>query len=126
MPYNNREAKSDKSGSLHRGLGVFLLLGAITLFMGRMPADAKKPFDLDSSLYRGYPKRFDGWGKIHRIGPNEIVIDDAVYNITQRTTYHTPRLKNTTKSVFAVGQTVGFIRNLDGDIESLWRIIIKR
>jgi hypothetical protein len=106
---------------------------ALTVF-GYATADATsarsgsagKPFDLDSRIYRGYPKRLDGWGEIHRINASEIVIDDAHYTFAEGVSFNTPRHKNTSVSVFAVGEVAGFRLNESGEIESLWRIVIRR
>ena len=133
MLNNRMKVTSAESGLVSRIFGGILLLAVILIVTGNTPIDAsdrnrstKKLFDLDSPQYRGYPKRFVGWGEIHRIGSNDIVIDDKQYNFAPRVTYHTTRSSNVSKSHFSVGQVVGFITDSSGEIKSLWQLVLER
>ena len=67
-----------------------------------------------------YPDKFDGTGHIDRIGDNEIVIDDSLYRISSFVKYHTPKTSNTSSGWFRAGDLVGFIKNSNNEIISLW------
>jgi len=69
-----------------------------------------------------YPGKFDGTGHIDRIGDNEIVIDDSLYKISPFVKYHTPGASNTSIGRFRAGDLVGFIKNSDNDVISLWLV----
>ncbi len=70
-----------------------------------------------------YPDGFDGWGKVDRIAPGEIVIDDVLFNLNSNASYYTP--SNTSGiplSWMKSGKIVGFIKNSSNEIVSLWLI----
>jgi hypothetical protein len=69
-----------------------------------------------------YPDGFHGWGRIDRLGADEIVIDDNLYPLSPSVTYNTASGSNVRASGFRIGDTVGYLEDANGLIISLWRI----
>ena len=69
-----------------------------------------------------YPDGFDGWGRLDRLGADEIVIDDNLYPLSPSVTYNIATGNNVGASLFRVGDRVGYIEDANGLIISLWRI----
>jgi hypothetical protein len=67
-----------------------------------------------------YPDGFDGWGQVDRISTGEVVIDDSLYRLAPDVEYHTPQDRLATMYSFKPGDIVGFLRNGNGKIASLW------
>ena len=65
---------------------------------------------------------FDGWGKVDRIVPEEIVIDDTLYALNSNASYNTPDTSGVPLSWVKPGTIVGFIKNASNEIVSLWLI----
>jgi hypothetical protein len=80
--------------------------------------------DVDDPLYRNYPKRFDGMGYIDMVNPNRIIIDDTSYPLADTITFHTPRRRGASASLFKKGQYVGYIQDKNGDIKNVY--LLKR
>ncbi len=78
------------------------------------------------TIHKGYPKKFDGSGPIDRIDEDAIVIRDAWYKLASDVTFHAPANRSTTIGYFEIGYIVGFIKNKNGEINSLWLIRKKR
>lgn len=68
------------------------------------------------------PGGFDGWGRIDRLGKDEVVIDDTLYRLSASVTYHAPSADNVSASWLQAGNLVGFLTNVNGEVISLWRI----
>ena len=68
-----------------------------------------------------YPKGFDGYGRIDRIGDNEIVISDTQLKLARGITYATPTGSGS-KASFKARNLVGYIVNDKREIVSLWLI----
>jgi hypothetical protein len=69
-----------------------------------------------------YPDGFNGWGRIDRLAPDEIVIDDNLYPLSPSVKYNIATSSNVRASLFRVGDTVGYLEDANGLIISLWRI----
>ena len=69
-----------------------------------------------------YPENFNAIGTIDRIAEDEIVIGDTLYGLSSNTTYHTPTMKDASKSQFPVGSRVGLKTNPKREVTSLWLI----
>ena len=69
-----------------------------------------------------YPDGFNGWGRIDRLGADEIVIDDNLYPLSPSVKYNIATSSNVRASLFRVGDTVGYLEDVNGLIISLWRI----
>jgi hypothetical protein len=69
-----------------------------------------------------YPDGFNGWGRIDRLGADEIVIDDTLYPLSPSVMYNIATSSNVRASLFRVGDTVGYLEDANGLIISLWRI----
>jgi hypothetical protein len=76
--------------------------------------------DGETQLFPGYPRLFDGYGHIDRMGEKEIVIGDDLRPLPSRAELHTPRSSNAGIGRFAVGDYVGYQLDDSGAIESLW------
>lgn len=73
-----------------------------------------------------YPKWFDGYGKIERIGNEGVVIDDMAWKFSRRIKFATPRDRSAGISSFSVGDMVGFKLNEQREITSLWKIQFRK
>lgn len=97
-------------------IGMALLFMAVCIHSG--PLHASEP----SHFPDYYPKKFDGVGRIDRIGEEEIVIDDSSYRLSPYTHYGTFRSPNAFKHAFKIGNLVGFTMDSQRQIGSLWMI----
>jgi hypothetical protein len=73
-------------------------------------------------LPKHYPNGFDGYGLLQRIGHREVVIDDQLLKLSPNIEYHTPTRMNASGAYFRPGVLVGFLRNSENEIVSLWLI----
>lgn len=73
-------------------------------------------------LPKNYPNGFDGFGRIDRIAKNEVVIDDTLIPLASYVLYHTPEEMDAPSYLFVPGKLVGFMKNSENAIESLWLI----
>ena len=101
------------------GLALFIL-GALT---PAGPCHAQGKFKPEIVLPPGYPGGFDGFGKIDRIAPDEVVIEDRLWPLAVHVEYNTPQERNTTPGLFVPGKLVGFLLDSQGRITSLWMLI---
>jgi hypothetical protein len=69
-----------------------------------------------------YPEEFSGVGRIVSIDGDKVVIDDQLYYLSQRVTYHTLIQEYAFKSVLKPGMLVGFVRGSVNQIVSLYVI----
>lgn len=74
-------------------------------------------------LPKDYPADgFDGWGCIVSIEKNSIVIDEIQHKLSSGVEYHTPPGVVRSKSKFVSGAIVGYLKNPEREIISLWLI----
>ena len=100
------------------GLALFLVSVVI-------PADlsqAQKRYKPEVVLPPQYPDGFHGFGRIDVLYEDRIVIGDFSIKLTPLVTYHTPTNMNSYSADFNPGDLVGWLKNLDGEIKSLWLI----
>ena len=128
--------KSDKGGvrpmSIHRIISsgklkhILVCLGlALFLVSVVIPADlshAQKRYKPEVVLPPQYPDGFHGFGRIDVLYEDRIVIGDLSIKLTPFVTYHTPTNMNSYSAEFNIGDLVGYMKNLDGEIKSLWLI----
>lgn len=69
-----------------------------------------------------YPERFSGAGCIDSLTKNRIVIDDRSLKLSPDASFHTLKSQFASRTRFGVGMRVGFIRNSQQKIESVWYI----
>jgi hypothetical protein len=69
-----------------------------------------------------YPKGFDGYGRINRIGDEEIVISETRLKLSPGITYATPRSRHASKYAFQTDDLVAYLVNREREIVSLWLI----
>ena len=67
-------------------------------------------------------KQFHGKGVIDRIAIKEIVIDDTLFKLALDAKYYSKQGKITKKKKFITGNLVGYFKNSQGIIVSLWKI----
>lgn len=100
----------------------------LVLFLAAALITAAAPaFAEEKPIHPGYPFVFHVKGKLDRIAPgeNQIVIDDALFNLTESTTYHSFDDSFATSKSFSLGDRVGLIfqnREKREKVESVWLI----
>ena len=102
---------------------AFLKIGLIVFLTGLflMPsAICLAQQDMDE-LPDFYPESFSGDGCIGRIATNKMVIDDRSFKFAPDITFHTPN-EDVLPSWFRKGMRVGYIKNSQNEIESIWYI----
>lgn len=109
--------QSAKTSDVLLKIGLVLLLIGILLptALGFARQSAKK-------LPANYPETFSGQGCIDQIVAQKVVIDDRLYKLSGDVTFNTPEKKNASRSWFRPGRFVGFVKNSQNEIESLWYI----
>ena len=73
-----------------------------------------------------YPRGFDGYGKIERIGQGDVVIDDSAWKFSRQIRFATPRDSHAGITSFSAGDTVAFLLNEKREIISLWYIEFRK
>ena len=68
------------------------------------------------------PDGFDGYGRIDRISDKEVVIDDGFFKLARSVAYVTPNNNIGSRSDFKVGALVGYLKNSEYEIQSMWLI----
>ena len=68
------------------------------------------------------PDGFDGYGLIDRISREEVVIDDDLFKLARWVKYATPTNKSSSHSNLKVGDMVGYLKNPEHEIISIWLI----
>ena len=68
------------------------------------------------------PAGFDGYGRINRISAKEVVIDDGLLRLARLVNYQTPNSKIAVRSNFEEGDLVGYLKNSEHQIISMWLI----
>ena len=100
------------------GLALFLANTAIPSSISYAQRGVKP----EVVLPKHYPNGFDGFGRIDRIAVDEVVIDDDLIPLASYVLYNTPKEMNAPSYLFVPGSLVGFIKNSENAIESLWLI----
>ena len=72
------------------------------------------------------PDGFDGYGRINRISAKEVVIDDGLLRLARLVNYQTPNSKIAVRSNFEEGDLVGYLKNSEHEIVSMWLIEKKK
>ena len=72
------------------------------------------------------PDGFDGYGRINRISAKEVVIDDGLLRLARLVNYQTPNSKIAVRSNFEEGDLVGYLKNSQHEIVSMWLIEKKK
>ena len=101
-------------------LGLALFLVSVVI-----PADlshAQKRYKPEVVLPPQYPDGFHGFGRIDVLYEDRIVIGDLSIKLTPFVTYHTPTNMNSYSADFNPSDLVGWLKNLEGEIISLWLI----
>ena len=121
--YNNRLNHGKRLWVVYIALLGIAIFGVMS-FPGDVLVDRGNAQSMGSSIdlddYPGYPKRMDGMGAIDRFGDGEIVIDDESHSISPSVTSHMPNRKFVPRSWLRVGDYVGFKKNRDGVIISIY------
>ncbi len=87
------------------------------------PAFAGEDVFSEGSAYpEHYPERFSGKGPINRIDRDEIVIGDRLFGLSHGVTYATPTKQHASWREFRPGRYVGYIKDANRRITSLWLI----
>jgi len=69
-----------------------------------------------------YPNGFHGYGRVDGFDEDGVVIGDVFINLAPYITYHTPTNKDSFSAEFNPGDLVGWLKNQEGEITSLWLI----
>ncbi len=72
------------------------------------------------------PDGFDGFGYINRISAQEVVIDDGLLKLARLVNYQTPHRGAASRSYFEAGDLVGYLKNSQHEVMSLWLIEKKK
>jgi hypothetical protein len=100
------------------GLALLFLSAAIP----SEPGHAQQRVKPEVVLPKHYPDGFDGLGRIERISETEVVIDEALYKFAPHAEFNTPQRNNVSLYTFTPGATVGFMKDGNKRIISLWLI----
>ena len=98
------------------GLALFLVSAAIPSSISYAQRRVKPEMMLPSY----YPDGFDGMGRIDMISEGKMVIDDRIVGIAPYVQYFTLEEMNVPGDRFRAGNFVGFIKNSDNEIISMW------
>ncbi len=92
----------------------------LTMFVMTATVNAKPP----GVVFPGhYPDEFSGVGRIVRIADDRIVINDELFRLSPRITYHTLGQEYAFKTAFGPGMLVGYMTSSTGkEILSLYFI----
>ena len=69
-----------------------------------------------------YPDRFSGAGCIDSLTAKRVVIDDRTLKLSPDTTFHTLKTQHASRSQFRAGMQVGYVKNSQNELESIWYI----
>ncbi len=106
---------------------VVLCIGLAVFFVcSTMPATVsfgQRKVKGEWVLPKHYPNGFDGYGRIHRLAEDEVVIDDELMKLSPSVLYYTPTITTfASASGFSVGDLVGYLMNPQDEIVSLWLV----
>ena len=102
------------------GLVLFLLSAVIPPSVVLAQRKAKPEWVMP----KHYPDGFDGMGRIDSIDIDrgEIVIDERMLKLSPSVEYHTPTASNVSSALFGPGSYVGYIKDAERRITSIWLI----
>lgn len=100
------------------GLALILVSAVIPVNFSH----AQKRYKPEVVLPSGYPNGFDGYGRIETLEENGVVIQDVFIKLASFVTFHTPTNMDSMSAEFNIGDLVGYITNIEGEITSLWLI----
>ena len=69
-----------------------------------------------------YPERFSGAGCIDSLTDKRMVLDDRTLKLSPNATFHALKTQYSARARFGVGLRVGYIKNSQNEIESVWYI----
>jgi hypothetical protein len=98
------------------GLAMVFMLSAVP---GNFSYAEDKFMREEWKVPKFYPRAFDGYGKIERIGGESVVIDDTAWEFSRQIRFMTPRDRHAGVSAFSVGDTVAYLLNEKREITSL-------
>jgi len=100
--------------------GIRVLIVVIALFwiipQITSSAEGEKP------IYPGYPLSFDGTGSLDGMSKDKIVVNDGSFMLASDAIFNQPDFLNSGPKGFRTGDTIGFVLNSKGEIESVWLI----
>ena len=73
----------------------------------------------EKPIFPGYPFVFSGTGRIEKITPTQVIIDDLTHVLSPSASFHSPTGPINRDKV-KVGDVVGYIEDYQGKIVSLW------
>lgn len=100
------------------GLVLFFMSVGITESFSQAP----KRYKPEAELPIEYPDGFHGFGPIDALREDVIVIGDMLIKLSPSVTFHTPTNMNSYPADFNKGDLVGYLKNSEGEITSLWLI----
>ena len=100
------------------GLALFL----VSIGIPGDPSYAQKRYKPEVVLPLDYPDGFHGFGPIDALNEDWIVIGDIFIKLSPFVTFHTPTKMNSHMDDFNTGDRVGYLKNSEGEITSLWLI----
>jgi len=96
--------------------GLGLTLGFFLIYGWLGPAAASEPRGVPDY----YPEKFDGIGRIDRLGDDHVVIDDGTKGLAAGVSFVTPSSQYARRESFQVGSFAGYLLDRDRKVQSLW------
>jgi hypothetical protein len=112
------------SSKAWRQLTVFLMVTLFIVSTG-IPvtlSHAQNRYKPEAVLPAGYPDGFDGYGRIDDLDDYRAVIQDILIKLAPSATFHMPNNMFGTIADFEIGDRVGYMKNEQGEITSMWLI----
>jgi hypothetical protein len=108
-------------------ISISLALFFVTMTMPFNDIHAQQRVKPEWRMPKHYPNGFNGWGYINVISVDkgEVVIDDVSQRLSPNAEYHTPTEMHVPITLFQRGNLVGFIKNSQDEIISLWLIVME-
>ena len=110
---------------LFKNLNSIVLIGAVLLGLLVFPTAGPMARSLHKGEWiqpSGYPIGFHGWGRLDRVGPDSVIIDDTQYGLAAAAVYNTTEMRDVPLSDLKAGDIIGFLLNAEDEIISLWLI----
>ena len=111
--------------SIRKHLRYLMPVFAVALVLISIPAGVTSARSLHKGDWiqpSGYPVGFHGWGRLDRVGPDSVIIDDTQYHLAVAAAYHTTEMRDVPFSDLKAGAVIGFMLNAEDEIISLWLI----
>jgi hypothetical protein len=116
MHKEDEEMSHEKKRGILMGIGICLMAVGLLVVISAVQGEARERTDLP----RHYPDEFSGEGQIDRIATDEIVINDCFYRFSKHPMFNSYTHVNVSIKQFHEGDSVYYIKNDKGEIESLW------